>query len=49
MKLTHAEEFLVCLNRVPCNLISYYHWLSLIRNADDNVDSDVSSQEIAQG
>lgn len=48
MNLIHAEEFSVCLNRAPCNLISYYLWLPLIRNADDKVDSDVSSQEIAQ-
>lgn len=48
MNLIHAEEFSVCLCRAPYNLISYYHWLSLIRNADDKVDSDVSSQEIPQ-
>lgn len=46
--LFHAKEFSVCIIRAPSNLISYYHWLSLIRNADEKVDSDVSSQEIAQ-
>lgn len=48
MNLIHTKEFSVCISRAPCNLISYYYWLSLVRNANVKVDSDVSSQEIAQ-
>lgn len=48
MNFIHVKGFSIYISSAPCNLISCYHWLSLIRNAYEKVDSNVNSQEIIQ-